>query len=503
MPVDSEHPQYIRRKKQWKRCRDAVEGSDDIKEAGVKYLPMLEGMDDQEYAAYKKRAMFYGASGRTVQGLLGAVFRKAPHMKFPDSYKEQLEYMTADGLDIEGFANLFKRKILSEGRIGVLLDPGKDEERRAYAAIYDAGNIVNWEMERIGNKDVPVMIVLRENYKANVDDEFDRETKPQYRVLRLSKQTSGQRVYTQEVWRKTVGANGEEWAIDATLNVTPLRGGVPVDSIPFVICNAEDLTWNTCKPPILDLVDANLSHYITSADLEHGAHFTALPTPWVAGFPKDTKLSIGSGVAWVSESTDANCGMLEYTGQGLESLRGLKKDKEALMAILGARLLEESKPSVEAGDTMKIRRAGESGALAANAKVASAGIASVLKWMLFWSGAESQMKFVEFELNTDYVNASLTPQELAEYVKTWQQGGMSMDTYLYNLKKGEVLAHDRTIEDEKDLINAEGGGGFADSMGGAGAGNVIPMQRNFQIVRDSNGKAIGINEGGKTAGVEE
>src|ERR1051326_3147997 len=102
MPVTSCHPDDEAALPRWRRCRDAYAGTDAIKKAVMQsaranagqptvvngqrtsrlapiYLPMLDGQDLAQYAAYVERALWYGATKRTVQGLTGAVFRKDPH----------------------------------------------------------------------------------------------------------------------------------------------------------------------------------------------------------------------------------------------------------------------------------------------------------------------------------------------------------------------------------------------------------------------------------------
>jgi hypothetical protein len=75
-------------------------------------------------------------------------------------------------------------------------------------------------------------------------------------------------------------------------------------------------------PPILDLVNLNLAHYLINADYQHGCHFTGLPTPVVSGYEakENEKLYIGSAVAWVFPNPEAKATYLEFTGQGLGAL---------------------------------------------------------------------------------------------------------------------------------------------------------------------------------------
>ena len=177
---------------------------------------------------------------------------------------------------------------------------------------------------------------------------------------------------------------------------------------------------------------------------------------------------------------------MEFTGQGLGALREVKNDKEELMARLGARMLEDQKKVAEATETLKLRASGENGALSTVAKTASDGIEVVLKWVAEWSGYSGDIKF---ELNTDFISMRLDSRELLALMQTWQGGGISQETFLDNLKRGEILPQDRTLEEEKALLDSE-----ANSPRMLDEKDVTPVKRRFELVQDKNGKTTGIEE---------
>src|SRR5690349_5939680 len=78
--VATKHTDYEDLEDRWERCRDAASGSDAVKESGLKYLPALDShqRDVSKYDEYRMRALFYNATGRTIAGLSGAIFQKAP-----------------------------------------------------------------------------------------------------------------------------------------------------------------------------------------------------------------------------------------------------------------------------------------------------------------------------------------------------------------------------------------------------------------------------------------
>jgi hypothetical protein len=481
MPVDSTHAQYNEFSDQWSRCRDTVKGTDAVKGKQTRYLPILGGQDHREYDAYLKRALFFAADARTVQALVGSIFRKEYILKYPERLAKVLDDITDEASSLDVLLRNVAREVLTVGRTGVLVDASKEGET-AYITQYQAENIVNWLSQRVNGQMMLVRVVLREKYDAPVEgDPFAVEEKTQYRVLSLTNDNA--LMYKQFVYRKM---SDDKWHLFD--EATPTIRGVPLDHIPFKFVNAFDDEPNAQKPPLVDLCDVNVSHYRTSADLEHGAHFTALPTPVLMGFDPKNTYKIGSGTAWITSNPQADAKYLEYTGQGLESLRDLKKDKEQMMAVLGARMLEEQRRGVETAETHKLRSSGESGALAATVGVIDNAMTQALKWHAVWLGATpEQAEDIELVLNKDFISARMTGPELIALMQARQSGEISQDTFLSNLKTGEILPDGVSVEDEKDRLEVE-------SNSTDEVGSVMPIKRAFDLVRDKDGKPTGIQE---------
>lgn len=447
MAVTSLHQDYTNNIGKWKKCRDAYMGSDAVKVAGTEYLPQLTGQSTEEYDAYKERALFYNAMGRTVQGLEGAVFRKEPVVEGPDALEPFLADVTLSGTTFPEFALASFREVLITGRSGILVTMPADESEsnRPYLVLYQPEQVINWATEMIGEYRELTLAVIRETYEAEKKDEFESEWATQYRVLQL---IDG--LYTVSIWRE-VGPNKDEWV--PVLVFEPRHRGERLRYIPFEFCAPVGGLEAVAKPPLLDLVEVNLSHYRTSADLEHGRHYTAMPTPWVAGFDIDTNkgLRIGSSTAWIATDPQAKAGILEFTGQGLGALERALEEKEAKMAALGSRLLEKQKLAVEAAESIRLRQAGEQSALQQMAQSMSASLTKVLSWMAEWSGMDPT---VTVKLNTDFFEARMTPNELRELVLLWQAGGISWPTLYHQLEQGEITRPGIEAEEERALIDA-------------------------------------------------
>lgn len=447
MPVNSQHREYEIYKSQWKRIRDAIAGEDAIKAAEVEHLPKPAGQDSYDYKQYLKRSLFYGASGRTVQGLVGAIFRKEPIIEIPSRIEPLLENVTLTGLPFANFAKMTVEETISMGRCGVLVDRPTGEDGQAYLRLYPAESIINWRTVNDDGVEKLEQVILHEERQRAEADGFGTEFYNVYRVLNLTEEG-----YEVSVYEEGEDAGGD-LVYSAVESYEPKKRGERLDYIPFIFISPNDLTPPVDKSPILDLVNVNLSHYRTQADLEQGNYLTSSPTPYIVGQKnaENAAWSIGSGTIWFL-SDGASTGMLEYTGAGLSFLEKSLDRKQAMMALLGAKLLEESKRTAEAAETLRIRGSGESSILSSIAETVSQGLGRALEWMAEWEGVDAD---ISVELNKDFMDAKLTPQELTALVQAWQAGAMGQADMLYNLQRGEMLRPDANIDDIRDEIDQE------------------------------------------------
>jgi Domain of unknown function (DUF4055) len=456
MPVDTVHPDYAEFKEKWERCRDALEGDEAVKEKGVDYLPQPAGQDDDEYEAYKTRALFYNATGRTLDAMVGMVFRKTPEIAIADSILPFLDDINLSRVPFLTFAQQVFSEILSVGRAGVLVDM-QDENasatnRRAYFVRYRTEQIINWRSEFIDSRESLTLVVLHEVVsEADSSDPYVLISYDQYRVLSLeSPITGGASTYWMRIYRVMTADNKSSTQLVS--GVQPKLKGRPLEFIPFVMITPMGLSLEIVKPPLLDLVDLNLSHYRSSADLESGRFYTGHPQPWLAGFPDSEEYVIGGATVWVTSDPTAKAGMLEFTGTGLGALENALVSKEKMMASLGARLLEEQKRASEAAETVKLRQAGEQSILQRLAKSVSGGLTQALTWLSLWMGAGDK---ASANLNSDYIDTSIDSAMLRELVGLYQSGGMSFETLYQNLIRGEIAREGVSAEQERAAIEAD------------------------------------------------
>lgn len=465
MAVDNQHKDYTSMLDKWKRCIDVCKGQDHIHAQGSIYLPMLSEQTGPEYNAYKQRAIFYNATWRTVVGLQGMLFRKPPQIKVPKMVEPMLEDINMSGTSMHIFALTAAEECLKLGRLGIYVDfpvvevgatqaDAKKKNHRPSMKMYSALSIINWKTRTINNRTVLSMVVLKECVSVP-KDEFEDEEVVQYRVLDLVP-TDNPDVYHYRVRIFEKDKDGNDVQMGEA--VFPKIENKNLEELPFFFVGVDDVSWEIDEPPLIDLVDVNLSHYRTTADYEHGCHFTGLPTPVVSGYTPEaqeggtpTRFCIGSMTAWVFPRPDAKATFLEFTGQGLNCLKDNLERKEGFMAILGARMLEVNvKGGVESANTAALHRGGEQSMLSSVAQAISMGIEKALK--VFCRFASAETEGVEFDLNRDFFPVPMDALTLTSIIAGWQNGAYSYDSMLKLLQKGEMVDPDRTVEEEKKKI---------------------------------------------------
>lgn len=461
MAVDSTDKLYGRLAPQWQLMRDASAGEQQVKEAGELYLPKLGGQDADEYGAFKARASYYNATGRTIDGLSGMIFRKPPIVEHPAILEALAEDVTLGGIGLQNFAEQAVEEVLTVGRAGVLVDfPSVDTAMLTQAqaeqmnlrpmwSLYTAESILAVKTGQVGNQSTLTQVRLRETVSEPGKDEFEEVEIEQIRVLDLSDAGYRQRVFRRD--------DKGQWFVHD--EIIPQMHGAPLDFIPFVFLGPRDSSPTMAKPPLIDLANKNMDHYRQNADWQHARHFLAAGmTPWACGVDqKDIEAGAfdftGPTNIWLTTSPDAKFGVIEFSGAGMDAMRQGMQDAEQAMAALGARMLAPDKRQAEAAETAAIHRQGEISVLASLSQAVSISLTQALEIARDWMGIDGD---VSVTLNTDFLPAKMNPQELTALMQLWQSGGISFGTLFDNLQQGEIIGAEKTAEEEQSEIETGG-----------------------------------------------
>ena len=421
MPIDSTHPHYSTKKSSV--CEDAYNG--DV----LDYIPRLKGQSHDDYDAYRQRGVFYNVTKRATEAMVGSALRKPFVTDVPDA--------VVDGhQSLPEFVSNIMRAQLINGRAGILVD-FKDGEDTPYLCLYKREHIINWR------PDLSMVVLHEDAYVPKDDDPYELEERERFRELFIDELTGN---YTVRIWEKS--SKGVKSLIDERV---PTRRGEPLKEIPFVFVTPFDTTTNEYDPVMINMAQINISHFKTVVDLEHGAHYTALPTPWYSGeFAQEQngQVFVG-GDYFLAFEEGAQVGYLEFTGSGLKALEERRENKEMQMATLGSQMMV--KAGIESADAMRIRSSAETATMNNIVTACEAAMQRALSIYKWWTGTGNTEQ-AQFEMSRDFNASQLSPQEMVALMNLYLNGTISQETYLENLYEGEIT---QDVEEEMKRLTVQ------------------------------------------------
>lgn len=463
MPISNTDRRYNLLKDQWRRNRDAYRGQSAIHNGGILYLPALGDMDlktkegSELYETFKNRTLFFNATGSTVDGLTGLVFRKDPINKLTDNISYLKSSVNMTNKSLKEFEMDAVRELMITDIVGIhttMPDTFYDgmsvaeAERlniKPYLTMYKAEDILKVFYTSVNNVQRIQMVVLREFVEQENGSEFEREIFEQYRVLDLVYE-EGNYVFRERLY------DDSETLIYETY---PTIQGEYFDYIPFEIVSATSMG----KAVVEDLVNANINHYQYNASYSWGVYQLGFPTPIATGISEDEiPNSVGPGTFWYSESSSAKFDVLSGAPEGTRAGKEYLEKVEGYMAALGAEMLSANKMAAETAESKRLDKQAQYSSLSIIAQVVSSAIERSLKIAAAWVGDNPDD--VSIELNRDYYPTSMNAQMLTSLLSALQSGSISYATFYENLQKGEIASTNRDSAQEKELIEADDNQGF-------------------------------------------
>lgn len=451
MPVNTEHCEYAGISQRAKKVRDFMDGGSKVKP----YIHQLPGHTPEIYKKYQDRAYYLPALARTVDAFVGMIMQPQPIVhNAEEAFKPYLDDLTYDGEPFNRVAAQVVEKVIASARCVMVVDyPSAGTEKlsvleaekkglRAYARLYNAEDLIDWRVSSSNGERYTTQLRLKETYEVqNSSDEFEFETKTQYRVLEI---VDGK--YQVRIFRDIDGVD-----VQYGETIQPLSNGKPLDFIPAVVFGPSSLDASMVEfPPVYELTEVAQSHLNDSADRQWALAWCGCPTPVFTGIT-DAEFTFALGASQgIALAEGGTATLLTMTSDAVGALRDSMEDKRRDMAAIGARLLvDESKVQV-AFETAQIQRAGEHSILSGVANTVADGLTQILRMLAAWSGKEN--KEIRVELNTEFIPKDLTPDEMRADMEAVQSGYLSSTDAFHKWQKRGAIRSDKTFEDHQEEI---------------------------------------------------
>lgn len=441
-------PVYTEFLPRWERVRAACKGEEEVKAIpGV--LPKLNPHDrspenEERNRSYLERAVYFNATGRTLEGLIGLAFARNPDVDLG-----KFDYMESDadgnGVSIYHCAQKTLGGVLQTGRHGILVDIVND---RPSIIGYPAESIINWRVRRENGKNKLTLLVLKEVVQEE-KGEYGTEDIVQYREYRLIDDTV--HIF---VWREIEGAT----VLYEKPELTRPHGSKPFwDFIPFVFVGSQSNSPNIDPSPLKGLAEMNLAHFRDSADYQDSVFFCGQVQPWISGLDDEWRDWLERRGIYVGSRSPmllpAGGAMGFEQAQPNTLVREAMENKRQMMVALGARVIEENKVTKTA-----TQAAGDIATGTSVLGLCCANVSEAMMLALQYCGYFDSAKLftdARFEITQDYTRQLLGPQEIDSLVKAWQAGAFAKSDLRTSFRKGGVIEPERTDQEIDQEIEAE------------------------------------------------
>jgi hypothetical protein len=458
--VDFHKAEYELHLPRWELVDDCDNGQQAVKAKGDIYLRKPNKADNSSenqarFKEYLKGAIFSNYTQKTTTGLVGEIFKKAPVKELPTEFDPIIEDIDGAGVSLEQQAKETVRRVLKFARAGLLTDHPTVEGQisradqqsgriRPTITSFDARNIINWRVERVGSESKLTLIVI-EYQKAFVDpeDEFSETLETQWLQLEL---ING--VYSQTIWERDDDSTKTEksFRIVDGPNFPRKGNGNLWDEIPFTFVGSSNNDETIDLAAIYDLAVLNIGHYRNSADWEESSFQVGQPTLSISGLTQQWVTDLyPDGFTFGSRASlmlpeGASAQLLQAAPNSMP-FEGMQH-KERQMVAIGARIVQETgvaRTATEAG----FERTSETSQLSQVAQNVSSAYQKALNWAWqFLDRSGSTNSDIKYQLNDDFEIAKLDPQVLQGVIAAWMSGAISQEEMRTKLAKMNLASED-------------------------------------------------------------
>ena len=453
MPVSETHTDYDKNLDKWELTRNAATGLSF--EEARNYIPRRTHEEQDQYYQRVEKAIYTNYTGRTREGLKGAIFRLPPRIELPPDMEFMLDNADGAGQSLTQVAKLAADELMETGRFGLLADyPMVDEEltveqvRRMglqpHIATYTAESIINWHVHVLNGRRQLGMLVLKENSPVHYD-EFTWDYVDRYRVLRLN--TDQQ--YTQQLYDENGDPITEEIVIRGA-------SGQPFDYIPFQFIGSRDNLPTIDEPILYDIARVNIGHFRNSADQEnnlsvHGGGTLVVstdmsPEAFQAANPGGVTVGENSGLI-LSEGGKAELLQLDAAN----AIGAEMTHKEQMMVQIGAKII--TKTGQRTAEEARIQATSENSMLDTMVgNINEAFIKVLYDCRAFISATDAE---IVFSLNDDFWQDSIAATEIIAMIQGNDAGVMPKIDIVRRLMDAGWIQSEGTAEDILSDITQE------------------------------------------------
>lgn len=434
------HPSLRCMMPSYDKLRDCLENK--VKDKADTYLPdPSEAREDpalkaKRYKLYVQRATWLPVTSRTRQGLVAQVFTRPPAVKADDSFKTFLTKVTGNGDTLSSFMHYGFGEVAAMGR-GAIVVLDVDNGSKPLLDFAETENILTWSELPTGRTDGLGRnlggVLIRSFYTRTAADLLTVQT-----IVKLTHYILDD---NDIVWVRTCESDSQAWSGWTVLTIH----GQHYDYIPVFPVGAERNNLTIQQPPLDELADLNISHFINSADYEEHIKLTGQATLVITGltqdwFDKNIEGKVALGVRKpmpLEKESDAK--LLQAVGNS-GAKEALDK-KEQMMVSVGARLIEQRQVRRTATEA-DIESQSYHSILGHMAQNMSAAMTAALLHCSRYYNSGSVLTGTSVQLNDDFSSVSTNAEHRRLLLEEYIAGTRTFEEYRTALRRYDTSIGD-------------------------------------------------------------
>jgi len=432
------------------------------------YYAGLELDSDAQKAARWQRTPKYLYYPKIISSFTSSIYKKPPKYVLPLT-EDELKNVDLLGNNLNDYTSQIPHEVLKQGFCATIVDYS-DKTKKPYLIFIPPEQFVSFQVKYDnGYPELSQFIYSVMEEKRDPEDEFSVKLTKVHYVWDLvdtidKKGNIISQARVRKYNRETVQSDETNYykVKDKTENSDNLQSSTlivanskPLTTLPIVIHGRESNNFSIEKSVLQDVSDLNIDVFNRVVDQIEVLHMTALPTPYIIGADAqdpDIPKTLGSNKLWVLGDPDAKVGLLEFSGKSSEAHREYIEELKEAMAVSGAQILKHQGVSRETATSVLIRTSQETAIITSIVQNISSQIEVILEFYCNWLGKSTEN--ISYELNADFVSVDMEPNAQIALVRSWLDGAISHPSMFEKMKQGELIASNKSFEQEMADIKA-------------------------------------------------
>lgn len=439
----------------WSKIQTVLDGTEAMRRAGERYLPMHFGETDRSYQERLTRCTLLNMSKITLNSWVGRPFSKPiSFADVPEVVEALFDNIDLLGNDIQVFARDWFADGLAKSFSHVYVDfPRTDtadrprtladdraEGVRPHWILYRPEQIIFADSEMVNGREMLREVRIIE--EVGEREGFAEVFQPQIRRIEM---TDAGGVITLYRLKEPDKKDKREW-----IQYDQWMFSLPV--IPLVTFYSNREAFMLGKPPLEDLVDLNIAHWQSTSDQRAVLTVARFPILSCVGGTTDGKeIVIGPKKLLYSPDPNAKFAYVEHGGRAIEAGAKDLASLEASMAEYGAEFLKR-----RPGGTTATQRTLDTAEATSPLQDMSIRFADALSqaldltamWLKLPEGGTA-------EVFTDFSHGGGSREELTSLFNSRKMRDISRVAYLTEMKRRGVLSDSYDIKEDALLLEEE------------------------------------------------